>query len=584
MDPLFPEIEEDLSEVTDEKLAELISEHRDAAARIKEEDEFTAGLTAEQIVAEYDRGLAQVEKLVSERSARAEAAENFDKALSERDTKLAAFLEEEPAVDEDPGDEDSAPVEVVAEEPAEEVEEVEGEVVEERELVTAAAEEQAPVVRLRRTPAPSADRIAPVTEDPGTPLLPVGPLARNHEPFDPKSLAAAMQDGMRSVQHIPKSPTGGGYREGGTAVPIARADFSFPEDRTLGTDATTNGEKLAEVLVASLPGGIGQYSLTASGGFCAPATPFYSMVNFATEDEPVWDALPKFRAARGAVSIPESTYIGDITTAISNITADNDALGGTFATKSCQALDCVEYTETAVQILAHCREYGNLNAISWPEKIRHENELTMAALARTSETFLLDRLKALSVNVTNGAETLSALIYLVDAIVKAKFGIMGRFRMPRGSRFAAYIPSWVPDMLSLDTVQTIDGNRFRSQGELVGYLGSLGIDPVFYLDSPSDGDTQLPDASQTAAAIDGLPNTVQWAIHPQGAFIGLDMGSLELGVVRDSTLNETNDFQIFGERFRNLARVAPAQTAYWVTSDICPIGQFPPAGTARTCE
>jgi hypothetical protein len=62
------------------------------------------------------------------------------------------------------------------------------------------------------------------------------------------------------------------------------------------------------------------------------------------------------------------------------------------------------------------------------------------------------------------------------------------------------------------------------------------------------------------------------------------MGSLELGIVRDSTLNSTNDFQIFGERFRNVARIAPAQAAYWETTTLCAVGQFPPAGTARTCE
>ena len=51
--------------------------------------------------------------------------------------------------------------------------------------------------------------------------------------------------------------------------------------------------------------------------------------------------------------------------------------------------------------------------------------------------------------------------------------------------------------------------------------------------------------------------------------------------MRDSTLNSTNDFQVFGERFRNLVRLAPAQAAYWVTTDFCPVGTFPPAGTAR---
>ena len=107
---------------------------------------------------------------------------------------------------------------------------------------------------------------------------------------------------------------------------------------------------------------------------------------------------------------------------------------------------------------------------------------------------------------------------------------------------------------------------------------------MWYLDTPTTGTTQLPDSAQTAAAIDPLPDVVQWAIFPQGAFLGIDSGSLELGIVRDSTLNSTNDFQVFGEKFRNLVRIAPAQAAYWVTTDWCPSGQFPPAGTARTCE
>ena len=196
---------------------------------------------------------------------------------------------------------------------------------------------------------------------------------------------------------------------------------------------------------------------------------------------------------------------------------------------------------------------------------------------------MLDRIKALSVNVTNGVETLGALIYLVDAIVKSKFGIAGRLRMPADARFTALLPSYTLDLLLLDTIQT-QFDRFRSKGEIEAYLRSAGIDPVYYIDTATTGDSQLPDSSQTAAAIDGLPNTVQWAIYPQGAFLGIDSGTLELGIVRDSTLNSTNDFQVFGERFRNLVRIAPAQAAYWVTTDWCPSGQFPPAGTARTCE
>ena len=197
---------------------------------------------------------------------------------------------------------------------------------------------------------------------------------------------------------------------------------------------------------------------------------------------------------------------------------------------------------------------------------------------------MLERIKALSVNVTNGVETLGALIYLVDAIVKAKFGIAGRFRMPANARFRALLPAYTLDLLLLDTIQT-QFDRFRSRGDIDAYLRSVGIDPIYYIDGNfAAGDDQLPDATQAAGALDGFPNTVQWAIFPDGAFLGIDAGSLELGIVRDSTLNSTNDFQVFGERFRNLVRLAPAQSALWVTTDWCPSGQFPPAGTARTCE
>lgn len=36
---------------------------------------------------------------------------------------------------------------------------------------------------------------------------------------------------------------------------------------------------------------------------------------------------------------------------------------------------------------------------------------------------------------------------------------------------------------------------------------------------------------------------------PYGSFIYLDCGKLDLGLVRDSTLQSSNDFQIFGEVF-----------------------------------
>ena len=46
---------------------------------------------------------------------------------------------------------------------------------------------------------------------------------------------------------------------------------------------------------------------------------------------------------------------------------------------------------------------------------------------------------------------------------------------------------------------------------------------------------------------------------PEGTFL-LDGGTLELGIIRDSVLNSTNDFLLFGETFENTAKLG------WVTT------------------
>lgn len=593
-DALFPVLPEDLTLVEDEALAVLLKEFNAAAELIDAEDaEFTKGLDAEEIIAQYDAGVVAMEAIVTEQKGRVAQAETYTATKNELAERRKALLGE---TSDDTGDEadddvedDDEKVEAteladgksedLADKPESKDEPESKDGTEGKsELVSGA------VVRMRRTAPPTPSDRGRTSKGA---ILVASAAADGFRPgtaLDPTDYADAVLKTAARHGRVSKHERGSEER-----ILVASASFEFPESRVLhAKDWDANSQKLREVIPAYVPGMPGyeptEAALVASGGLCAPLEPIYTMPNFATRARPVRDALPSFQAARGGVNVPTATYIGDITSAITVITEENDAAGGTFATKSCQDLTCPTYTETAITVISHCREYGNLVSVSWPEKIAHENALTMAAHARTAESYLLDRIKALSLNVTNGAETLGALIYLVDAIVKARFGIIGRLRMNENARFRALLPFWVPEMLALDTVQSVDGTRFTSKAQLVSYLRDRGIEPSFYLDSPSTGTTQLPDSAQTAAAIDSLPDNVQWAMFPEGAFIHVDSGSLELGLVRDSTLNSTNDHQLFGETFENVARIAPQQATYWITSDLCANGMLAPAGTARTCD
>jgi hypothetical protein len=125
-------------------------------------------------------------------------------------------------------------------------------------------------------------------------------------------------------------------------------------------------------------------------------------------------------------------------------------------------------------------------------------------------------------------------------------------------------------------------DRFINRGRATQILRDAGIEPTYYLDAVTGGTSQA-FADETAGALDDFPDVIQWALYVEGAFIHVDGGSLELGMVRDSTLNSTNDFQMFGETFENVALLGPAQSALWVTSTVCPSGEFPSLVTALTC-
>ena len=577
-DGLFAALPEDLSTASDEELAKLLADHESAKELIlNEDDKFLEGLDANEILAQLETGGNQYQLLLAEQTARGTAHEAYQAKKAEGLKAFEPKAEEE--VDEDDGAVTEEALEVVAEEEVEEV-------AEEPVLVTASAEvEPEPVVETvrfsRKPPAPSPER-TPIEEPAkGTALVAAGEMSLQFKnDLTRDSLAELVKATATHHGPMPKIDPPGKYRFGGPEHKFARAEFEFPPERELTDNINENTDKIRAVVVDSFPGGVGKYSLTASGGLCAPLEPIYTMPNFGTTAEPVWDAIPIFRAARGGVNVPTPTTIADITTAISSISEENDALGGTFATKSCQAMECPPYTEVAVNIIAHCREYGNLNARAWPEKIAHENELTMQALSRTSETFILDRIKALSINVTQ-AEILSAYSDLVHALTKAAAGIRYRLRMPAGARFNVVMPEWIGDLLAAD-VANAQFDRYQAQAAMVGHLASLGFRVTLYKDDVTGGTSQG-FAAEAAGALDDFPDDVQYAIFPEGQFIGIDSGVLELGIVRDSVLNATNDFQVFGERFRNLAMLGPAQSALWVTQGICPSGEFPALGTALSC-
>jgi hypothetical protein len=93
-----------------------------------------------------------------------------------------------------------------------------------------------------------------------------------------------------------------------------------------------------------------------------------------------------------------------------------------------------------------------------------------------------------------------------------------------------------------------DGTLSVSESEINGYLANSNVTLV-----PSPDATVF--GSQGASALLEFPDSFDWYLFAEGSFLFLDGGTLDLGIIRDSTLVGTNDYKMFIETFENVAFV-----------------------------
>lgn len=354
-------------------------------------------------------------------------------------------------------------------------------------------------------------------------------------------------------------------------LPVARWQFNYPEDRILRSGAEEeNWEKLQKA--------VSPQALTASGGICAPPAGFYDTVTLATAARPLRNALAVFQATRGAISFIPSLSVADVTGAL-GITTNAEDLAG--PTKSCLTITCEDIESVQIQAIHRCLQFGNFNARTHPEYVSHISDLTLAAHARMAEEALWSQMCVASTAVT-AAEELGAWRDLYGILGRAVAAFRSRHRMALDARLRVVAPGWLATMLSTDLVRQQPGDNTvggTSRAQFENFLGTLNVSITWTLEG-SEGMPQVFGA-QAAGGLIGYPDAVQMLVYPEGSFLFLDGGTLDLGIVRDSTLNASNDFQTFAETFEAVAFLGPE--ALCLTADLCSSGLSAGTDSTVTC-
>ena len=437
--------------------------------------------------------------------------------------------------------------------------------------IAAGAAPTPPVVLSRvaaRRPAPG--RVATMPAEPGD-LRSLSLVASANAPGVPAGqpitdydqLAAAFVSAVQTAQD---------YRGPAAKVSIARAATTYPETHVLGDSWAANHQRIeAAQRAIQRAGGVRQgiaNGLTASGGICAPKEVNYDMPVLGSDARPVRDQwLTRFQADRGGITTMPSPVLTQLDAAVGVHTEANDVSG---LTKACLTVTCPTETSTVVEAMYRCLQFGNFRSRFFPEQIEAWMRLAVTEHAREAEVRLLAKIATGSTAVTHG-QVLGTSRDVLSAIDRAVAQWRYRHRTEDGFVLQFAAPRWLRDQIRVDVarqipVGTVDETMALADSTIDGWFRARNVEPTWLM----DGESGQTFGTQGVGPMIGWPSTVKTYLAPAGGWLFLDGGTLDLGIVRDSVLNGTNDVRMFAETFEG-AHFHGVES-WTLTIDVCPDG------------
>lgn len=523
------------------RLAELVDEVSagDVDATVLETLTSAADV-AESVAAELDyRATAEAER---QTAAEAALARIRAAAVGDTDEVESAEADEVEATDETVDEIESADETVVDDEPV------------------AVAASSAPRVTRVAARRPASTRPVPATPtgsmvaSANVPGVPAG------APITPGQVLQALYD---------TAAAGRGVSGGGRASVVTASGHVDPSRdlRGLNADAAATRIGLAQADAR-------RQGLVASGGLCTPGQVVHESPSAASAARPVRDQmLTRFVADRGVVSItPPVTFASTLAAVDPWDDAAGETLDAAAAAKHVHTVTCGTAADHSVTAIPLIVKFGNLLQRFAPERLAGAMNVLEARHARRAEQLLLETLAddAGTVAVTD-AQLLGTSRDVLTTLDRAVAAILDRNRLDDGTRFVWGAPRSLRNQIRADLTRagsgTIDERLAVADAAIAEFFATRGIDPVWLLDT-EDGGTF---AAQADGALAAWPTTPVSYLYRAGDWLFLDGGNLDLGVVRDATLNGTNDAQMFMETFEGVARHSNVETMR-ITHTTCPSG------------
>jgi len=274
-------------------------------------------------------------------------------------------------------------------------------------------------------------------------------------------------------------------------------------------------------------------------------------------------SIPAGATIASVQSATSVTLSAAATAAATGVTVTISGLGTGPTTKPALEITCGTETEVLVEAIPQILNVGNMRARFNPEILSQALHYLSMAHAVTAEVELLRQMRAFAKHVS-GTQRFGVARDVLTTLDLVTAYTRDRYRLPDTTMLRVVLKRWIKNAIRADIAKAAfpyeGGDAYTSlavtDAQIDAWFAARNVVPTWAFDDDTGSQNFAAQGAGTASvpvALNGWPATTRMLIFPEGTFQFLDGGQLDLGVVRDSTLNAQNKMQLFAETFEGVA-------------------------------
>lgn len=347
-------------------------------------------------------------------------------------------------------------------------------------------------------------------------------------------------------------------------VTLVTRTWEYPEERMIRRAGGFSNLDKIETAQADVRSRNAQQNALVAAGICGPVAIDYDIPVIGDTDTPVRDALVPFGAERGGITFRPPIDGVLQTGGIGVWTQANDE-ADPLVPKTCFEVECPTPNTFEVEAIYQCLQFSNMSAQFDPEAMDAAIRASEIYGARFRENRLIGQLLTGSKN-TFTTRVLGATRDILVTLDKLVAYYRNVHRLNENAPLRFILPSWCRDLMRGDITRQMVGDGLDALAitdeQIADFFRRRNVNVTWHLDGIDPADLTVPEPDivvpaqfytplVTGTEVPGWPSAVSGILFREGDWIYMDGGELNMGVVRDSTLNGLNRFQTFSEDFGN---------------------------------